>query len=240
MPKANRIDVPRHPRNRQTSPKALGASLSRHGAGLLLAAAGGSLLWTAPAQAQETQPGASASSMQQIIEAARRKKAQELEAAARRMLGADASPAAVPAPPPVQLPAPGAQATPEEVPRVWSLSGVDQRLEAELYYQGRIHRIHLNPHHPAQVGPWVVRGITPSGVTVALAAGHRSAHRWPSPLILPPPARGSSLASFPFHAGAAAPAPLPGLGSAALPPSAFRANQLPTHTSVAAATPREP
>ncbi|SEL08557.1 type IV pilus biogenesis protein PilP [Roseateles sp. YR242] len=183
-------------------------------------------------EGEEANQSAASSSMQQIIESARRKKAQELEAAARRMLGTDTSAPASTAP---MLPPPPVQdSKADELPRVWSISGMNKHLEAELYYQGRIYPVKLaGDGGTVRVGPWTVRTISSTGVTVAPMAGHRAASRWPSSIVLPPPERGSSLSSYPFYT--AADSRVGGPESAALPPSALRASQLPLSGSVAMA-----
>ncbi|MBB3192970.1 hypothetical protein [Roseateles terrae] len=184
------------------------------------------------AVAAEDGTTASSTSMQQIIDAARRKKAQELDAAARRMLGNEIPPAA---PGPSAMPPPPPATKHSEVPRVWSLTGVGQRLQAELFYEGRIHRVAISPGHTPQVGPWQVRAITPSGVTVSLSGGSAAGGKAASSLMLPAPARGSSMGGFSFSGvgGGADPLPASALNSAALPPSALRASRLPLEGQMA-------
>jgi hypothetical protein len=207
------------------------SGIARAAGGLLVASL--AQLTLAPAAlAAEEGTTASSTSMQQIIEAARRKKAQELDAAARRLLGTEAPPAVAANPSPV--PPPPTPTKSSEVPRVWSLTGVGQRLQAELFYEGRIHRVALAPGHTPQVGPWQVRAISPNGVTVSLsgaAAGSKGA----SSLMLPPPARGSSMGAFSFSGvgGGVDPLPAHALNSAALPPSALRASRLPLEGQMA-------
>lgn len=205
----------------------------------LLSVCAAQALTMAPAVAADDARGASAASMQQVIEAARRKKAQELEAAARRLLGQDVSPppaaSAVP-------PAPPAPARNVEVPRVWSLTGVSRRLDAELLYEGRIHRVSV-PDAAApvtygaalpQIGPWRVHAISPNGVTVSLLGTGAGTGKPQRAHLLPAPSRGSSMAGYAFSAtppGGLLPGPeaLPvsPINATALPPSALRASVLP-------------
>lgn len=212
----------------------------------LLSATAVQALWVGPVAAAEGTPTASSSSMEQVIEAARRKKAQELEAAARRLLGTEgpattAPPAAAPAP-----------AKSLEVPKVWSLTGVGRRLDAELLYEGRIHRVSVPDSRSdarsyslslPQVGPWRVQAISPSGVTVSLqGAAGGSGGKAPRTHLLPAPSRGSSMAGYVFSTGPSLGA-LPGtdalppsaLNAASLPPSALRASELPLPGAIAMA-----
>lgn len=208
----------------------------------VLSVCAGQAWMSGAAVAAEDAHGASSASMQQVIEAARRKKAQELDAAARRLLGQDAAQTPAASAAPSAPPAPSAPARAVEVPRVWSLTGVGRRLDSELLYEGRIYRVSvpdasaLKPDGAAlaQIGPWRVQTISPNGVTVSLhgtAAGVGKAHRVH---LLPAPSRGSSMAGYAFFNGAggvmlAGPEPLPAsaMSPAALPPSALRASELP-------------
>lgn len=219
-------------------------------AALLSACAGQTLWFSAEAATADDSRTASSASMQQVIEAARRKKAQELEAAARRLLGTDAPPAVTDAPP---APAVSPPAPPKtvELPRVWSLTGVGRRLDTELLYEGRIHRISVPDTTASRtslplVGPWRIEAISPNGVTVSLhspAAGGRKAKL---AHLLPAPSRGSTMAGYAFQPGAvgvvglpiagADPLPLSALNPMSLPPSALRASQLPREGQTAMAT----
>lgn len=207
----------------------------------LLSATAVQALWIGPVVAADEAHSASSSSMQQVIDAARRKKAQELEAAARRLLGTEGA-ATLPA-----ATAPSASAAPAksvEIPKVWSLTGVGQRLDAELLYEGRIHRVSV-PDTRAdariysallpQVGPWRVQAISPNSVTVSMQGpATRSGGKGPRTLLLPAPSRGSSMAGYIFSTG---PSPSALAGTDALPssafspaslaPSALRASELP-------------
>ncbi len=178
---------------------------------------------------------AASTSMQQIIEAARRKKAQELDAAARRLLGTEAPPAAAAGPAPAAPPPSSTSTKNPEVPRVWSLTGVGQRLQAELFYEGRIHRVALSPGYTPQVGPWHVRAISPSGVTVSTSGHSAGGGKGSSSLVLAAPTRGSSMGAFSFSGvgGGAEALPANALNSAALPPSALRASRLPLEGQMA-------
>lgn len=215
-----------------TGPMTRTVALARAAGGLLVVSLA-QLALTPAAFAAEDGTTASSTSMQQIIEAARRKKAQELDAAARRLLGNEAPPAVAAGPAPAPLPLSPTKSA--EVPRVWSLTGVGQRLQAELFYEGRIHRVALTPGHTPQVGPWQIRAISPNGVTVSLHGAAAAGGKGASSLMLPAPARGSSMGAYSFSGvgGGAEPLPAHALNSAALPPSALRASRLPLEGQVA-------
>lgn len=212
----------------------------------LLSATAVQALWVGPVAAAEDTHTASSSSMQQVIEAARRKKAQELEAAARRLLGTE-GPAAT-APPA----SPAAPVKSLEVPRVWSLTGVGRRLDAELVYEGRVHRVSVPDARSdarfyslslPQVGPWRVQSISPNGVTVSLqGTAGGSGGKGPRTHLLPAPSRGSSMAGYVFSTGPSLGAltgtdslPASALSAASLPPSALRASELPLPGAIAMA-----
>ncbi|UXH80275.1 hypothetical protein [Roseateles amylovorans] len=190
---------------------------------ILLIGPGVSIAQTEPASGTQYEPASA--SMQQVIDAARRKKAAELDAAARRMLGTDAV-----QPPVVAPPAPPAEdgahrpsaPSAEELPQIWSLSGVDKRLHAEIYFGGQIYHVDSKRSSNDAIGPWQVQSIQDDGVTLSLRHDVRRAKRLPQTLTLAPPQRGTPVSNYPFPSAAGS-----ALSGATLPASALRAAQLP-------------
>ncbi len=163
-------------------------------------------------------------SVQQVIDAARRKKAAEVDAAARRLLGTEPAARATP-PAPVEADTPQrSTATPssEELPQIWSLSGIDQRLRAEIFYGGQIYQVDSRQPTKGVIGPWQVQSIQADRVTLAPRSHAIGPHRSSEVLTLTPPMRGTPVSNYPFPTEDRA-----SQGLSLLPPSALRAAQLP-------------
>lgn len=163
-------------------------------------------------------------SVQHVIDAARRKKAAEVDAATRRLLGVEPAARAT-STLPVEAeapPRPAASPSSEELPQIWSLSGVDQRLRAEIFYGGQIYQVDSRQPASAIIGPWQVRSIQPDRVTLVPRSSVARAQRPSDVLTLMPPVRGTPVSNYPFPTEDRA-----SLGLSLLPPSALRAAQLP-------------
>lgn len=165
-------------------------------------------------------------SMAQLIDAARRQKAQELESAAQRLLGdTGAPPLALPAPAPTKsLERAKRDEFGSDTPQIWSLSGIGERIQAEVLYQGQIVHVDRASLTGARIGPWTVTGIATDHLALMRtpsAAAQRRAGRPPETLILYPSRRGEPLTRF------ALPSPAGPEANDAMPASAVRAGQLP-------------
>lgn len=186
------------------------------------------LTFSLAGRAEEPATPPAQASVAQAIEAARRQKAQDLDAAAQRLLGKEAVqdrgaaaklpelPMAVPAAP-----------VGSDVPMIWSLSGVGERLRAEILYQGQIITVTSAGASGVAIGPWSVRQVAIDRVelTRAKAGRHRRGQTEMEVMTLRTPERGAPLSRFAF---ADLPDEVAGEGAAPLAPSAVRASQLPT------------
>lgn len=99
-------------------------------------------------------------------------------------------------------------------PLLWSITGINQHLVAEVFYQGRVHVLHLFDNERT-VGPWQVERYSSHGLLL-VQANKNGKNNAPQSLFLSPPRVGGSNANFAFLADstmsslqAAAQLPLP-------------------------------
>ncbi len=132
------------------------------------------LLLAALAQAQ-VQAQAQAQSLGDLVEQAKARRQQQLQGT-------------VPRPPARAVSAArGAMAT----PMLWSLTGLEDRYEAILIYQGKAHTVNSHALESQQLGPWTVQAVEPTGVVLALPSARRVA-----PLVLAPMPVGTSAFGY--------------------------------------------
>ncbi|WP_431286868.1 hypothetical protein [Roseateles chitinivorans] len=124
-----------------------------------------------------------------LVDIARRNKAAELGEATARLAGTPLPPGASAGRLPARDRSAGAP------PRLWSLTAAGGRWRAEVLLDGRVHAVDASSGPAARIGPWRVVGPTPDGLHIEqIAAVGVSPRR----LVLPPPGRGASTASYRF------------------------------------------
>lgn len=83
-------------------------------------------------------------------------------------------------------------------PLLWSLTGINQHLVAEVFYQGRVHVLHLFDNERT-IGPWQVERYSTHGLLLTQANKGHPKPAAPS-LFLSAPQPGGSTAKFAFLA----------------------------------------
>lgn len=104
-------------------------------------------------------------------------------------------------------------------PLLWSITGINQHLVAEVFYQGRVHVLHLFDNERS-IGPWQVERYSSHGLLLTQPNKHGKNNALQS-LFLSSPRPGGSIANFGFLAEtnlsslqAAAQLPLPATSTA--------------------------
>ena len=82
-------------------------------------------------------------------------------------------------------------------PLLWSLTGTNQRLVAEIYFQGKVHVLYL-AENDQRIGPWQVERFNTQGVWLVHQGARTKAAG--QQLYLPAPRAGGSGAAFGFLA----------------------------------------